>query len=283
MMTRPGFRWFQRFTKSRAAAHHAARKAPEGGSPSCPHCRVNTLCRWAAASSSASALIDFLAHEQSRDDRPIVLYGLSAGGMLTYRVAAKAPEGAVRGIVGMTFLDQRIQQVRDETAHHKLTSRVGMPLVAEIRVRYQVGNSVMTEEPNQSRFISRPYRGPWESLTGVSPWSDEQIENLRHHEHELESKGSEFSYGRGTEPRWITARADREHRYATPAEGGAYHGKAPRLPEPIIGCGRHRPPLITLTRLLPPATAEDYRRAGVGRSSCGTVPVSPASRRFGTD
>lgn len=70
-------------------------------------------------------VVDFLAYEQSRDDRPIVLYGLSAGGMLAYHVAAKAPKGTLRGIVGMTFLDQRIQKVRDDTAHDKFTSRFG--------------------------------------------------------------------------------------------------------------------------------------------------------------
>jgi len=74
-------------------------------------------------------VVDFLAYEQSRDDRPIVLYGLSAGGMLTYHVAAKAPKGTLRGIVGMTFLDQREQQVRDDTSHDKMTSRLGVPLM----------------------------------------------------------------------------------------------------------------------------------------------------------
>ncbi|MFE4516958.1 alpha/beta fold hydrolase [Kitasatospora sp. NPDC056783] len=73
-----------------------------------------------------------LAHEQARDDRPIVLYGLSAGGMLTYHVAAKAARGTLRGIVGMTFLDQRDQQVRDETSHDKLTARAGVPLMGVI-------------------------------------------------------------------------------------------------------------------------------------------------------
>ncbi|MGW4380378.1 alpha/beta hydrolase [Kitasatospora sp. NPDC004531] len=77
-------------------------------------------------------VVDFLAYEQSRDDRPIVLYGLSAGGMLTYHVAAKAPRDTLRGIVGMTFLDQRDQQVRDETSHDKLTARAGVPLMGLI-------------------------------------------------------------------------------------------------------------------------------------------------------
>lgn len=74
-------------------------------------------------------VVDFLAYEQSRDNRPIVLYGLSAGGMLTYHVAAKAPKGTLRGIVGMTFLDQRDQKVRDDTSHDKFGSRVGAPVV----------------------------------------------------------------------------------------------------------------------------------------------------------
>jgi len=74
-------------------------------------------------------VVDFLAFERSRDDRPIVLYGLSAGGMLTYHVAAKAPRGTLRGIVGMTFLDQRKQVVRDQTAHDIVTARAGAPLM----------------------------------------------------------------------------------------------------------------------------------------------------------
>lgn len=73
---------------------------------------------------AGSALIDA---ELAKDDRPIVLYGLSAGGMLTYHVAAL--NKTVKGIVGMTFLDQRLQQVRDETALNTFMSRVGGPML----------------------------------------------------------------------------------------------------------------------------------------------------------
>jgi pimeloyl-ACP methyl ester carboxylesterase len=88
--------------------------------------RVPTYDDW------VDLVVDFLAYEQSRDARPIVLYGLSAGGMLTYHVAAKAPRGTLRGIVGMTFLDQRNQKVRDDTSHDKLTSRLGAPLTGAL-------------------------------------------------------------------------------------------------------------------------------------------------------
>ncbi|KEZ05716.1 lysophospholipase [Burkholderia sp. MSh2] len=70
---------------------------------------------------------DLVDAERAKDDRPIVLYGLSAGGMLTYHVAAL--NGKVDGIVGMTFLDQRLQQVRDETARNVFMSRVGGPMM----------------------------------------------------------------------------------------------------------------------------------------------------------
>lgn len=66
---------------------------------------------------------DYIDAELTRDKRPIVLYGLSAGGMETYHIAALNKK--VKGIVGMTFLDQREQQVRDETSLNLFMSRMG--------------------------------------------------------------------------------------------------------------------------------------------------------------
>lgn len=53
---------------------------------------------------------EFINSEVQRDGRPIVLYGLSAGGMLCYHSAAI--NGNVKGIVGMCFLDMRDEYVR---------------------------------------------------------------------------------------------------------------------------------------------------------------------------
>ncbi|TLU87874.1 MAG: alpha/beta hydrolase [Chlorobium sp.] len=69
---------------------------------------------------------DLIDAELEKDERPIVLYGLSAGGMLAYHIAALNKK--VKGIIGMTFLDQQEQQVRDETALNFLMSRIGVPL-----------------------------------------------------------------------------------------------------------------------------------------------------------
>jgi alpha-beta hydrolase superfamily lysophospholipase len=70
---------------------------------------------------------DFIEHERTRDPRPIFLYGLSAGGMLTYHAAAL--NGNVAGVIGMTFLDQRVAHVREQTALFPLMGRLGIPLI----------------------------------------------------------------------------------------------------------------------------------------------------------
>src|SRR5262245_28982877 len=49
--------------------------------------------------------------------------------MLAYHVAAAAPRGTLAGIVGMTFLDQRVQKVADDTSHDILTARLGVPFM----------------------------------------------------------------------------------------------------------------------------------------------------------
>lgn len=110
-------------------------------------------------------VVDFLTHERSRDDRPIVLYGLSAGGMLTYHAAAKAPREMLAGIVGMTFLDQRIQQVRDETSHDIVSSRLGIPLFGALartpvaRLRYPMSlaakMSALVNDPAAMRVLMK--------------------------------------------------------------------------------------------------------------------------------
>ncbi|KAJ9238372.1 hypothetical protein DTO280E4_7491 [Paecilomyces variotii] len=87
---------------------------------------------------------DFINFELEKDDRPIVLYGLSAGGMLTYHVAALNKK--VKGIVGMTFLDQRIQAVRDETARDLFMSRVGIPLARQRPAARQIAMTAHGEQ-----------------------------------------------------------------------------------------------------------------------------------------
>lgn len=66
---------------------------------------------------------DLVDVEAAKDDRPIFLYGLSAGGMETFNVASV--NSKVRGIVGMTFLDQQSATVRRATALDPVTGTLG--------------------------------------------------------------------------------------------------------------------------------------------------------------
>ncbi|GHE76102.1 hypothetical protein GCM10017786_01260 [Amycolatopsis deserti] len=68
---------------------------------------------------------DLVDAELAKDDRPIILYGLSAGGMETYHVAALNKK--VKGIVGMTFLDTAVFQVRKETGFDPISGILGAP------------------------------------------------------------------------------------------------------------------------------------------------------------
>ena len=72
---------------------------------------------------------DYIDEELKKDDRPIFLYGLSAGGMETYHVAAKNGSDRIKGIIGMTFLDQRMALVRRETANDKVSGTIGRFMV----------------------------------------------------------------------------------------------------------------------------------------------------------
>lgn len=71
---------------------------------------------------------DLIDAELERDDRPIFIYGLSAGGMETYHVAAKNKSSNIKGIIGMTFLDQREKSVRMKTTNNKFWGKFGTKL-----------------------------------------------------------------------------------------------------------------------------------------------------------
>ncbi|MCV9927208.1 alpha/beta hydrolase [Flavobacterium sp. LS1R49] len=69
---------------------------------------------------------DFIDQELIKDSRPIILFGLSVGGMLAYQVAAKNKN--VKGIIVTTLADPRSQKVKDDLATNMFLSRIGLPL-----------------------------------------------------------------------------------------------------------------------------------------------------------
>lgn len=67
---------------------------------------------------------DLIDEELLKDNRPIVLFGLSMGGMLAYQVAAKNKN--VKALMVTTLADPRAQNVRDDLARNLFLSRVGL-------------------------------------------------------------------------------------------------------------------------------------------------------------
>jgi len=73
-------------------------------------------------------LVDcLLREERAKDDRPIFLFGLSAGGMLSYHVACISDH--VRGLIATCILDLREREVLLGSASNPLAVHVGTPIL----------------------------------------------------------------------------------------------------------------------------------------------------------
>ncbi|GAA3943742.1 alpha/beta fold hydrolase [Chitinophaga oryziterrae] len=70
---------------------------------------------------------DFVNAETKRDYKKPILYGLSAGGMITYNAACYMDE--VYGIIGMCFLDNAHYQVINDTSKYKHTAWFAFPFL----------------------------------------------------------------------------------------------------------------------------------------------------------
>ena len=71
--------------------------------------------------------VDLIDRELAKDDRPLVLFGLSAGGMLAYQAACLRPE--IAGLVFSSILDQRNPKVLEASSIHPWIGRYGAPVI----------------------------------------------------------------------------------------------------------------------------------------------------------
>ncbi len=70
---------------------------------------------------------DLINFELGKDDRPIVLFGLSAGGMLAYQAACMNQK--VAGVIFSNILDQRIPEVIEHSAIHPSIAKIGIKIL----------------------------------------------------------------------------------------------------------------------------------------------------------
>jgi len=73
---------------------------------------------------------DLIDSELARDGKPIVLFGVSLGGMLAYQAAARSQR--VVGLVATTLADPREREVRRSFARHPLLGTAGLWLLEKL-------------------------------------------------------------------------------------------------------------------------------------------------------
>jgi alpha-beta hydrolase superfamily lysophospholipase len=130
--------------------------------------------------------VDLLARERARQERPVVLFGLSAGGLLALHVAALDQE--ISGVVATCLLDQRVEQVRLDTAFSPLLARIATPLVQflartplrhlKVPMRLVSKMHCLVNQPDALKaFLSDPTSsGAWVSLAFLDSYVGYQPE-----------------------------------------------------------------------------------------------------------
>jgi alpha-beta hydrolase superfamily lysophospholipase len=80
-------------------------------------------------------VVDLIAAEIARDARPVVLFGVSLGGLLAYHVVAshRLEPGNVVGLVATTLADPREPAVRQGFARTKLLGSAGLWLLENLK------------------------------------------------------------------------------------------------------------------------------------------------------
>ena len=68
-----------------------------------------------------------IAEKYRQDDKPMYLFGLSAGGMLAYQISCRMEK--INGLMLTCLLDQRISRVTKETASSSMMVVLGKPLL----------------------------------------------------------------------------------------------------------------------------------------------------------
>ena len=68
-----------------------------------------------------------IAEKYRQDDKPLYLFGLSAGGMLAYQISCRMEK--INGLMLTCLLDQRISRVTKETASSSIMAVLGKPLL----------------------------------------------------------------------------------------------------------------------------------------------------------
>ncbi|MGK2866503.1 MAG: alpha/beta hydrolase [Mycobacterium sp.] len=112
-------------------------------------------------------LCDIITAERSRDDRPIILFGASMGGMMAYE-AAHRTGSAVDGVLATCLLDLSDPAALTAVSRIKIGGRFTAPLLraagtalgsVRLPIRWMADMSAMSRNPALSRLCATDPRG----------------------------------------------------------------------------------------------------------------------------
>jgi len=133
---------------------------------------------------------DLVDQEYEQDDRPVILFGASIGGMVAYHAACK--NSRVKGVISTCLCDSRQVIVRDAMARNRLWSRAGGFFMKKfsfitdriyIRASWISKMSRITNDPVFSRvFIRDPHVGRakislrfYRTMTEYKPMAEPEV------------------------------------------------------------------------------------------------------------
>jgi alpha-beta hydrolase superfamily lysophospholipase len=111
-------------------------------------------------------VVDLISAELARDGRPVVLFGVSLGGLLAYQAAARSRR--VAGLVATTLADTREAEVRRGFARTELLGSAGLWLLDNLRLltdgvpmpmRYMSRMNRISNKPELSALCERDRLG----------------------------------------------------------------------------------------------------------------------------
>lgn len=95
----------------------------------------------------------YVAKQELEKGNKVVLFGLSAGGMLAYNVACNLVD--VEALIVTNILDNRYQEVRDFSAKNKFHSRIGIKLLGCLPAFMRKLEIPVKEVANMKKIVNR--------------------------------------------------------------------------------------------------------------------------------
>jgi alpha-beta hydrolase superfamily lysophospholipase len=118
-------------------------------------------------------IVDLAAYEHDADGRPIVLFGISMGGMLSYTAAVRCPAGHIAAVIATSLLDPTDPQTRAAVSRwpkfgmrlSSVMTRIRLLDSCRVPVRWLTDINRITNDPDLNLAIRRDPMGGGNSVS----------------------------------------------------------------------------------------------------------------------